>query len=113
MKNIGCFLIAIVVAVLSILLPFGIIYSINNLFFVNVEYSIKSYLVISLSVAALCFLMLFISDKIYKLKESVPAEPSVEPVTEPTITDTLCKCCGINERRSENALYCKKCANDL
>ena len=106
MKNIGCFLIAVIVAVSSILLPFGIIYSINNLFFVDIEYSIKSYLVVSLSVAALCFLMLFISDKIYKVKGSVTVESSVEP-------ETLCKCCGINERRSENALYCKKCANDL
>lgn len=69
MRKIGCFLLVLIGIVISVSLPVATIYTINELFFCCIEYNIESYVIASVSIAALCFLILFISDKIYTLKE--------------------------------------------
>lgn len=69
MRKIGCFLLVLIGIVISVSLPVATIYTINELFFCCIEYSIKSYVIASISVAILCFLSLFIADKIYKFQE--------------------------------------------
>lgn len=70
MKTIGCFLLVLIGIAISVTLPVAIIYTINELFFCCIEYSIKSYVAASLSIASLCFLSLFISSKIHNFKKN-------------------------------------------
>ena len=69
MKTIGCFLLVLIGIAISVALPVAIIYTINELFFCCIEYSIESYVIASISLASICFLSLLISDKIYKFQK--------------------------------------------